>query len=240
VSRLAVVVPSRGRPGNMKRLWDAMCGTCRGDTRLTVGLDGDDETWGQYPLGPKYEVRSGLRFVVAWINELAVPRSQYCAAVGTIGDDNLPATRGWDLRIMKALEAAPFAFANDLYPREPGSLCCHIFMRSEVVRALGYMGPPRLRHMYVDVVWMAWGLATGIIYLDDVIIEHLHFTAGKAPADESYRLSTGLNPEDLQNYHAYCRDPQGLNEDIRKLGGRPYSPSELRKFNNRLFIPERI
>lgn len=269
--RLLVVVPSRGRPHNIARLWDAMSRTCRGDTTLLVGLDDDDPALPAYwqlmpapdvlplpdispqppgdvltlprrPAPMAYAVRAGLRQVVAWINALAVPAAAEYDYIGTIGDDNLPSTEAWDLQVTDALQRTPFAFGNDLYPsRVPGTLCCHVFTRAEVIAKLGYFGPPRIRHMYVDPVWYAWGTATGITYLPGTIIEHLHYTAGKAPADESYALSTSLIPADLQSYHDYTRDPgeHGLNADIARLGGRPFTPGVLAQFNASLNIPDR-
>jgi len=246
VKDLLIVVPSRGRPRNIARLLDAMDATCRGDTTLVVGLDEDDPWLDEYlaMFGIKgvlsfTEVRPGLRQVVAWINALAVPRTGDYRYIGHFGDDNVPSTDGWDVRIMEALEKHPFAFGNDLYPRAPGSLCCHVFTRSEVIDKLGYFGPPGVRHMYVDVIWMAWGHACGISYLDDVILEHMHYSAGKAPADESYAISTALIPSDLDAYHRYCADPAGLAADISKLGGRQFTVQELREFNAALNIPDR-
>lgn len=201
----------------------------------------------QYPAGLDYEVRSGLRQVVAWINELAVPlaESGEYDYIGHIGDDNLPSTPGWDVQIMEALEKTPFAYGNDLYPgRIPGALSCHVFMRSSVVRALGYFGPPGIRHMYVDVAWMAWLTACGGTYLNDVIIEHLHYTCGKAPVDESYALSTGLIPADLEAWHAYTQDPQGLARDlslISALDGKRFQLTQqwVAAFNAQLNVPPR-
>lgn len=214
---LLVVVPSRGRPHNIARLREAMGQTCRGDTTLLVGLDADDPALPGYAPGA-CAVRGGLRQAVAWINELAVPRAGSYRFTGHIGDDNVPRTVGWDVRIMEALGKTPFAFANDLYPlRAPGSLACHIFCRSAVVRALGYLGPPMLRHQYVDNAWTAWGQATGITFLEDVIIEHMHWGAGKASTDDSYRESAACLQEDAANFAAYCSDPEGLARDIRKI-----------------------
>jgi len=217
VNDLLLAVPSRMRPHNIERLRDAMAATCRGDTHLLVGLDDDDPARDQYPEGVGYVVRSGLRYVVPWVNELAVPRTGEYRFIGHVNDDNVPKTVGWDVQIMEALEKTPFAFGNDLYPRTPGELCCHVFMRSEVVRALRYFGPPCLRHMWVDVTWMQWGKACGITYLHDVIIEHCHYTNGKALVDDSYRASTALMAVDEAAYNAYCADPEGLAADIGKI-----------------------
>jgi len=238
VKDLLLVIPSRSRPQNIDRLQNVMRKTCRGDTELLVGLDDDDPLQSAYPPGPAYEIRSGLHQVVAWINELAVPLVDKYRYIGHIGDDNVPHTEGWDVSIMEALERTPFAFGNDLYPRAPGSLCCHVFTRSEVIRRLGYFGPPVIRHMYVDVAWMAWGVATGITYLHEVIIEHMHYTAGKAPVDASYQASTGMIPIDLMNWHSYCSSGQ-LNADITRIdpAGKQFTPGSLAQFNVNLNIP---
>lgn len=214
---LLVAVPSRGRPASVQRLWEAMQSTCRGDTTLLAGLDADDEH--NYPRldGVEYEVFAGLRGVVALLNAMTVPRAGGYRFVGTLGDDNLPRTGGWDVALMDALAHTPLAFGNDLYPREPGSLPCHVFMRSEVIKALGYMGPPCLKHMFVDPVWLEWGRACGITYLPGVILEHLHFTVGKAPVDGTYRAAVNCWPADEAAYHAYLAGPEGLAADVAKI-----------------------
>ncbi len=142
------------------------------------------------------------------------------------------------MRLTEALEEELFAFGNDQYPgRAPGTLACHVFMRSEVVQKLGYFGPPEIAHMYVDVAWQAWGEACGIAYLHDVNLEHLHYTTGKAGHDATYQNSYAGTGADLQAWHAYCHSGR-LNSDIAKLGGRPYSEGEILDFNRKLFIPE--
>jgi hypothetical protein len=218
---LLIVVPSRGRPENIARLWAAMQKTCRANTHMIVGLDKDDPALNAYLArwphgGYGLDIQEGLHQVGAWLNELAVRRVNgpgYCA-VGHFGDDNLPLTEGWDVEVLRALETHPFAFANDLYPREPGSLPCHIFMRSYVIGALGYMAPPGYRHM-VDLAWLEWGRACGIAYLDDVTIEHLHWSVGKAPMDETYTQVNGCLVADNDYHRQYCAD--GLQQDIRKI-----------------------
>ena len=214
---LLLAVSSRGRPQNIARLWQAMTDTCTADTTLVVGLDEDDPSAEGYPPGPQYVIRPGLRQVVAWVNELAVPRAGEYRAIGTIGDDNVPVTPGWDARMLAALEDAPLAFGNDENPHRPaGSLCCHIFMRSEIIAALGYLGPPCLRHMYVDDAWMAWGRAGGISYLHDVIIRHEHWTTGAA-WDQTYADSHALMDADRRAYERYCRED--LERDIAVIQG---------------------
>jgi hypothetical protein len=243
---LALVVPSRGRPHNVARLIEAMNSTCRGDTSLILGIDEDDPALEQYLNFSASEceivVLDGLKGrLVDWLNILACSFVDQFKAIGHIGDDNVPRTVGWDVRVMESLEDHMFCFGDDLDPgREPGSLSIHAFMRSEVIRRLGYMGPPSIQHMYVDPVWFAWGTATSIEFLPDVVIEHMHYTVGgKAPFDESYAHSTGLIPEDCTRYNDYCEDPEGMNADIDRLEGVPFTEDTMALFNRRLNIPRR-
>lgn len=240
---LAVIVPSRERPHNIARLLEAMDATCRGDTHLVVGVDDDDPTVDDYLGFTNCEVvvEAGLRRqLVRWLNLLAFPRATEFRFVGHIGDDNVPSSVGWDVRIMESLEQHRFCFGDDLDPgRAPGSLSIHIFMTADTIQRLGYMGPPRIQHMYVDPVWYAWGKATSIEFLPDVVLEHLHYSLGRSPMDESYQHSTGLIPSDCTNYNDYCDDPDGMNADIAKLGGTPFTVEAMAEFNQRLNIPHR-
>lgn len=239
---MLLVVPSRSRPASIARLREAMASTCRGDTCLLVGLDDDDPQLPEYlalesSVKDQVTVEPDLHQVVAWINRLALPNVNGYKYIGHIGDDNVPSTIGWDVAIMEALEKTPFAFGNDLYPsRIPGTLCCHVFTRSSVIKTLGYFGHPSIAHMYVDVQWMALGVACGITFLPEQIIEHLHYTTGRSPQDASYQASFAKTADDLLAWHAYCRSGQ-LNIDIEKLGGNPFTDEHLAAFNRDLNIP---
>ena len=213
---LLVIVPSRGRPGNITRLMGAMEATCKGDTTLLVGCDGDDPALDGYPEGPEYALNEGLRGVVAHLNALSAPRTGQFRFMGALGDDFVPRTPGWDTAVMDALEQTPFAFADEQFPGRPaGTSCCHIFTRTEIVAALGYLGPPVLRHMFVDNCWAAWGEACGITYLHGVVIENVHPVAGKAAMDDTYRWANAQMGPDRQAWEAY--QAGGLAADIAKI-----------------------
>jgi hypothetical protein len=233
VKELLVMVPSRGRPQSIDRLLNAMEDTCRADTHLIVGVDQDDPFLDEYlaMTDVEFEIRVGLRQVVGWLNTLAMPRLNEYEAIGTIGDDNLPQTAGWDMEILNALADTPFAFGNDLYPREPGILACHVFARSETIGLLGYFALPSLRHM-ADLAWQAWGEACGITFLPDVILEHLHFTIGKSEPDQVYLDASAAGGQDLIEFGRYCRD--GLNADVARMGGRQYTAESLQAFLRKL------
>jgi hypothetical protein len=225
------------------RLIESFAETCRGDTQLVIGLDRDDPQLQGYSVagsGAEYVIEDGLRFVVPWTNHLASLYVDDFRFLGAIGDDNVPRTVGWDVKVCESLERNHFCFGDDLYPgRATGTLCCHVFTRSEVVKALGYFGPPSIEHMYVDPVWMAWGQATSIEFLPDVILEHMHFSCLKSERDDTYAASDALVPADCARYNAYCSDPGGLQADIAKIKGATPSLEQIAAFNFDLNIPER-
>lgn len=204
----------------MRRLAQEMAATCRGGTSLVVGLDEDDADRYERLDGVEYEVRKGLLGFGAWANELAVPRAGDYRFIGALGDDCVPRTPGWDEAIMGALEHTPFAFADDLYAlRAPGVLATHVFTRGSVIRALGYLAVPSLRHYYIDNAWTEWGRACGMTFLPDTVIEHMHWSAGKSRPDATYSRPQQLFGSGQPAFEEYCRSG-GLDRDIAVIRGQ--------------------
>jgi hypothetical protein len=179
---LLVVVPSRGRPGNVARLAEALARTMNGDGELTLGLDEDDLTLPETRAavaGALFPVslRVGHRATWAkWTNDIAVRAAGDFRALCSIGDDHVPMTPGWDTHLIEAIDdlgGTGFAYGNDLLQGQ--GLPTAIVVSSDIVRVLGWMCQPSLRHYYADNVWKALGEGAGCIrYLPDVIIEHRH------------------------------------------------------------------
>jgi hypothetical protein len=193
VPPLLVLVPSRGRPGNVIRLLDGVSATSAGACDLVVCVDDDDPTRADYvdalarvgfgwlEVGP----RDGIGPL---LNRHAPRYALRYQAVGFMGDDHLPQTARWDRRVMAALdELAPagIVYGDDRF--QSAALPTAVFMSSCIVRALGFMVPPGQLHLYLDDYWAQLGRLLGRLrYLPDVVIEHLHPAAGKAPTDEGY------------------------------------------------------
>jgi hypothetical protein len=81
-----------------------------------------------------------------------------------------------------------------------------VVISSVIIRALGYMVPPGLEHLYLDDFWKRLGQDLGHLeYLPDVIIEHCHPNAGKATWDDGYERvnSPGQNAWDRAAYGAF-------------------------------------
>ena len=210
---LLVIVPSRARPHNLRRLLRAWLDT-EATADLIVCVDDDDPFLPEYlalslPLltvGP----RQGL---VAWTNEAALEFADQYRFLGSLGDDHVPRTVGWDQRLCASLERVTFAYGDDLIQHEALPTAC--LMRSEVVTKLGYMCPPSLEHQYVDNCWLEWGKAVGICYHPTVVIEYLHPLVSKAPPDAVYAQSQALMQPDALAFAAYMASQ--FTQDVRKL-----------------------
>jgi hypothetical protein len=118
-------------------------------------------------------------------NHLECPRVTH---VGFMGDDHRVRTRGWDVALADAAGPVGIAYGNDLLRGE--ELPTSVVMGADVIATTGHMVPPTLQHLYIDDYWKALGIGMDrLAYLPDVVIEHLHPAAGKAPMDDSYRTT---------------------------------------------------
>ena len=74
-----------------------------------------------------------------------------------------------------------------LFRSQGQGLATAVMMSTNIIKAVGYMAPPKLVHLFMDNYWMILGQRLGTLwYFDKVIVEHLHPVAGKAQWDEGY------------------------------------------------------
>lgn len=194
---LIIIVPSRGRPGAVPPLAEAFRATCTAKTELVIAVD-DDDPEASEGYGPLADRANGIRVMygdgrtmVQALN-LSVESILNCDPVqpfafGFMGDDHCPRTRGWDQAYLDVLRelGSGLVYGNDLLQGE--RIPTQVAMTADIVRALGWMAPPVLHHLYVDNFWRDLGQhADCLRYLPDVIVEHRHPVAGKANWDAGY------------------------------------------------------
>lgn len=184
---LLVIVPSRGRPGNIKRLWEAIQDTASGTVDLLVCLDDDDEH--QYPRldGVQYTVGPRIKLTASW-NKAAMENVTFYKYFALFGDDVVPETEGWDTALMSELQGMPFgvAYGDDGIQHE--NLPTHSVVPSRMVQDLGWVALPTTQHLYLDNTWKVLGEGTDTLrYRPDVKLTHYHCNIGLAPNDETYR-----------------------------------------------------
>lgn len=223
---MIVIVPTRGRPHAVPEMIGAWEQT-RTCAYLLFAVDYDDPQlaayykhsrslpeWVNIECVPCPGLKS--RGMVATLNYWAVQMAECGLAgehVGFMGDDHRPRTFGWDARMMQDA----IVYANDLLQGQ--NLPTQVMMPARWVTALGKMCPETLTHLYVDNYWKELGARVQrLVYLPDVIIEHMHPVAGKAEWDEGHvRVNGGeMYHNDAQAYAKYVNDGH-MDEDVTTI-----------------------
>lgn len=230
MTALAVVVPTRGRPENAARLARAFEETTSSGALPVFVVDHDDPQQQAYRDLLLEGVISRLMIWdgalggkgLCWpLNYAARRYAEVYENVGFMGDDHMPRTHGWDTEMITELDSLEprVAYGNDLL--QGANLPTAVFMQSRMIRATGQMAPVAMRHLYLDNYWKELGERTGgLRYRDDVIIEHLHPVAGKAPWDERYAVVNAPDA-DVHDREAWLhyRDGEGFEAALRAVKG---------------------
>lgn len=221
---LLMIVPTRGRPDSVTAILD-----CWRQTGATAGLlfavDDDDPLLAGYREhmetinDPRIHWVTGPRLrLCGTLNKVALEYAPRYRFLAFMGDDHRPRTAGWDERLRICLSGGPgIVYGNDLL--QGALMPTAVAMTSDIVQTLGYMAPPALVHLCLDLVWLDWGRGMErITYLDDVVIEHMHPANGKAAMDAGYQEcnSSEQSTADATAYFNY-RDNGGLEADLEKL-----------------------
>lgn len=219
---ILMIVPTRGRPHNAKELIESWEDTSRvGQSDLLLAIDEDDPKLAEYqalrrPWGVRLTVGPRLR-LGGTLNRAATWEAPYYTALGFMGDDHRFRTPEWDLTFNnKLIKLGDFGivYGNDLL--QGAALPTAVVLSSDIVEILGYMAPPGLIHFYLDNFWKDLGSALGTLeYFPEVIIEHMHPGAGKAPSDAGYQEVNTFDTADHASYTEYLAAQ--FNEDVRRL-----------------------
>lgn len=217
---LAMLVPSRGRPGSVSRMLDAWESTGGFDhARLIWVLDADDPEFEAYAKELQRSSNRGgyIAEVARWkpmvvkLNQAARVFARDFPAVGFMGDDHLPRTDGWAAELTNALSVMwpdpAIVYGRDGF--QDARLPTWWAMNSSVVHALGRMVPADVQHLYCDNAILELGTqAECITYLPSVLIEHMHPAAGKAESDDGYRRVNRRQQyeRDLAQFRAWVQD----------------------------------
>jgi len=211
-----VILPTRSRPDSAAETV-ALLKENSVISDICVAIDEDQSEL--YPRidGVIYEVNPRLR-MNGTLNLVANKYADKYETIYFLGDDHKPRTHGWDESLYEPIKARGYglAYGNDLLQKQ--NLATAVMMSTNIIRAIGYMAPPKLVHLYMDNFWMNLGQALQCInYKGDVIVEHMHYMAGKAAADEQYLdvNSDEMYKKDKETYIEYVQTD--LKHDLEKL-----------------------
>jgi hypothetical protein len=202
-----ILLPTKGRPHLLARFLDCCIETNVTETILLI-YDGDDDR-------VKYEKEYKMPFPVL---ELVVPQGttlnncfnaayeKYPDEVyyGLVSDDCTPETPRWDVKLKEACQTDKIAWPAEGIHNEklPG----FVFLGGDLVRKMGFIYPPSIKHWFTDNLMNALQLKCGIgIYLPHVMLRHRHMVNGLAPEDDTYRNQPD-HDADGKAYAAFLKD----------------------------------
>jgi hypothetical protein len=193
---MLLIVPSRKRPEACQELLEQFRKTsvC---SDIVFGLDDDDKSiYSEDVLN--YAVVNPRMRMGGTLNHIARDNKDSYDFLAFMGDDHRPRTEAWDKILCDAIGDKPgISYGDDLL--QGANLPTAITMSADIVRRIGYMVPPCLTHLYMDNFWRDFGSKIGNLqYRADVVIEHMHYLAGKAINDLQY--------QEVNASHVYAKD----------------------------------
>lgn len=194
---ISLLLPTRGRPALVERLFKSITDTTASLDRVEVILYVDDDDVGSHHL-------DSLDFRVIRIIGPAMSMGGYNSAclskaqgdiIILVNDDMVIRTPGWDSMIAEMDAGFPdkiyLAYGNDLFKKR--GLCTFPIMSRRTCELLVEPYPLIYRGAFIDVhlfdIFKRLKHAgfERTLYLDGVVFEHLHYRTGKAECDDTYK-----------------------------------------------------
>jgi hypothetical protein len=190
------LLPSRGRPHLVQRLFNA--GDFKTPGLLILDL-GDSEQYEGIALPEGWEkVILPRMFLSGKLNAGFKYRPEE-PWYGILNDDHLPKTEGWDVSLVDAL--GKMVWPVDNYADR---ISTPLF-DGDLVRELGWIAPPELKHFYIDDVHELLADCLGGRRLEDVTVSHEHVNKGRMKPDRTYLERPDSNA-DRMAFMKWCRD----------------------------------
>ena len=200
-----IILPTKGRPHNLRRFISAYVKT-RATLPVLVALDGADIASYTEFFNSLYEpIPQQFSFIImpagTPIGDIFnIISSKFCNEpfYGVMADDVVPETEFWDVVLRDACVPDKISWGSDGI--QNARLATHPFIGGDLVRKLGWMAPPGVKHWYVDNGWTQLAkLADAGAYLPEVKTTHMHPVRDKAPMDETYLKQ----PDHMRDHDAF-------------------------------------
>ena len=194
---ISLLLPTRGRPSLVNRLFTSITNTTSILDQIEVVLYVDEDDVGSHGLDSKdfRVVRIiGPALTMGGYNSACLQKAQGDIVI-LANDDMVIRTSAWDDRI-RELDAEfsdriYLGYANDLFKKS--RFCTFPIMSRRACELLVNPYPTEYRRAFIDIhlfdIFKRLQHAghNRIRYCNDLVFEHLHYRTGKAPYDETYR-----------------------------------------------------
>lgn len=195
-ARISLLVPSRGRSELLRRFLESVLARSeRPDlVEVIVYADEDDPSSHGFKVeGLEVHTLIGPRATMGHYNTACFEKSRG-DIVALCNDDVVIQTRGWD-RVLREMHAAMqdgiyLAYPNDLFKGR--SLSAFPILSRKACETLGEAFPRAYRGAFIDYHLLDIFKRLEphghirLIYLEEVVFEHMHYRTGKGDFDEIY------------------------------------------------------
>lgn len=197
MSRISLLLPTRGRPHWVQRLFESLAAETSRPEDLEVVLYLDDDDDARYDLGcTAFELVTivGPRASMGAYNTACLNRASGDIMI-LMNDDVIVRTRDWDRIVVDLARTVPdgifLAYANDLHMGKRMAtfpICtkkaCEIMLRPYPEEYQTHFIDWHLLDVFKRLKFLGYDR---IFYLEKVTFEHRHYMAGKAEKDATYR-----------------------------------------------------
>lgn len=191
--KFSILCPTRNRVDGAKRLVDSIISTASDPASVEIlfYVDSDDPSITRYQevLGDMVTVGEPMSVSKSW-NIIAQKSNGDILTMAN--DDQVYRTNGWDSRIVEETQKFP----DQIYCMwtqdgiNGSGHCAFPIVSRKWYETLGYFSPGIFEFLYNDTWIMDIGRRVGRLhYIEDVVLEHLHFTAEKSEMDDTYARS---------------------------------------------------
>lgn len=237
--KMSLLTPTRKRPEFMKRLWESAINLSEDENQIEIVFYIDDDDIDSFRM--YYQLSAYLPKTVKMVLGKRIVLSQmwnecWKMASGEIlmhcGDDIIFRTNHWDTMVVSEFEKVPdrilFVYGRDGITPDELEFGTHGFIHQNWAKTVGHFVPPYFSYGLNDE-WLV-EVATAIgrkKFLPDLYTEHMHFEAGKAPIDDTYRdaINRGMQGDRKELWDKTLPERE---QDIKKL--REF----IKEFNERL------
>ena len=196
IIELSILMPTRGRAIRVLNLFENILKTAEIPSRIELVIYVDEDDIPSHNL--THPMLSITRLVRSRKTMGEMLRACYEKSRGdyilVIGDDNLFRTSGWDRLILDAFTHFPdgiaLVYGDDLI--QGRNMCTAPAFSRKTCELLGGPCPSEYSAEFIDTHILdlftklrCWGYDR-IIYLENLVIEHMHHIVGKSEYDETY------------------------------------------------------
>ena len=203
---ISILLPTRGRPAQAERLLKSVVEMSADLNRIEIVLYVDEDDTASHAIqckGLSINKIIGPRLSMGGLNTACLERSTSDIIV-PLNDDMVIRTPDWDRRIAEIHESFPdrvyLAYPNDLHTGE--MLCSTPILSRTTCEVLTHPFPEAFQGGFIDYHLMDIFKRLQVlgeermIFLGDVVVEHLHYQYGKSEVDATYEQRGPLNVGD--------------------------------------------